>query len=349
MIHILITFLIGSIISLLLAAPSKYYLVISLIPLIGFVLVVILKKSIPKPNKYVFISMPFVIILSYLLTSFIIFRPINMEMKFDSSKLKSENQAVIFYCDGEMEKYMPYYASKSISDKPLILKPIESFKIKLGYSSINYSEKNKELLQISNEFRSSLLQNSPKYYYLAYSTYSPSLKDSILNAANDRCKSITIVNFSMKKNTTIMLENIKTELNLKGMDVKVSSPVIDSIKFETLLNNKDIDSKNFENVLVLMDKTDQEVKDALYKKGFKDSNIFINSNIEDGIKSINKLSPKGKNLVINLLDFKGSLIDKGIIPKKFKKSEPVQYTLVSPYTYRSDMLETIVNEYKNAK
>ncbi|MEG2893631.1 MAG: hypothetical protein RR840_09780 [Clostridium sp.] len=349
MIHILFSLLLGSMISLLLVAPSSYYLILSLIPIIGFVLIIILKKSIPRPSKYIVISMPFVIILSYLLTSFIVFHPNNIELKINSSTLKSENKAVILYADGEMEKYIPYFAVENLKSKPLLIKPIESFKIKQGYNTIGYSEKNKEILKISNEFRSSLLNNTPNYYYLAYSSFTPSLNEAIMTSVKDKCRDITIINLSIKPESSEYISSIKSSLVQSGLSVKITTPVFDSIKMETLLDNKKIDSTNYSSVLVLTEKTDQGVKDILYKKGFKDNNIFIDPNLNTGLKSIHNASLKGKILIINLIDFNGSLYDKYTINKISKKYDDLNIDTISPYSYRKDMLEYIINEYQNAK
>ncbi|MEF9951483.1 MAG: hypothetical protein RR838_02730, partial [Clostridium sp.] len=145
------------------------------------------------------------------------------------------------------------------------------------------------------------------------------------------------------------ISSIKSSLVQSGLSVKITTPVFDSIKMETLLDNKKIDSTNYSSVLVLTEKTDQGVKDILYKKGFKDNNIFIDPNLNTGLKSIHNASLKGKTLIINLIDFNGSLYDKYTINKISKKYDDLNIDTISPYSYRKDMLEYIINEYQNAK
>ncbi|KMT22694.1 hypothetical protein [Clostridium cylindrosporum] len=353
MIYILLSILLGAFTALTLIAPSEYYFILLLLPTIGIVLVFFLKKYIKKPSKYILISLPFIAILAYLTVSFIVFKPKKIELSdININNLSSNKKAVILYADGEMEKYMPYFSGSILSNKPYLIKPIESFKIKKSYESIEISKKNMDIIKISKLFSESLLKNGPHYFYLSYANYTPSLKESINSSLNDGCKDITILNFSKDPYATRNITAIKDSLKINNIDINISTPILKNLKPSFLLRDIPNDMSKFNGVLLLdKDNLGLNLKTELQSLGVDENSVFISDNVEHGLKLLTEsIEEDAKNvLIINLLDFNNGIVEKYSIPKAIEKYENLSFQTVSPLKYDKDFLEIIVNEYKSIK
>lgn len=346
MIYIIFSILIGSITSLFLVSPRIYYPFLLVLILIGGVLVFTSKLSFRKPSKLILISLPIFILCSYFLTSIIIFKPKNINIvDIDNTSLSSSKKAVILYCDGEMEKYNPYYAGISLKNKPYIIKPIESYKIKKAYSNINSSDKNIDVSKIARDFRESLLKNSPNYFYLSYSGYTPNINESINLALKDGCQDITILNFCNVK-TNEDLESIKNSLKTYGVKLKISTPIFKNIPNNFILKSIPNDLSKFNKIIILSNNSKFfDLKSDISKLGVDEANIILSNNISSEVKNLG--DDINKVLVINLLDFSNGLLERYTIPKAFKGN--ISYQIISPFKYDKDFLEILVNEYKLTK
>lgn len=318
-----------------------------LLILIGAGVVFFFRKSLKRISKPILLSLPIFILCSYFLTSFIIFKPKHFEIEnINTQNLSNEKKAVIFYVNGEMEKYIPYYAGNNIQNTPYILKPIESYKIKKAYSTIDTSQKNSEILKISRSFRESLLRNSPKYFYNCYGNYSPNLIETINIALKDGCKSISVINFTNSKieNINIISENLKS----KGVQLNISNPILSNLKPEFVMDTLPSDLSKFNKIIVINnDNLGESLRSNLISSKIDEKNIILANNLNSIFNNINQ---NDKNvLVINLLDFPNGVFEKYDIPNKTKKYNNINFRVVSPFKYTDDFLEVIINEYKNTE
>lgn len=274
------------------------------------------------------------------------FKPKNIDIiSVDDKTLSTDKKAVILYGDGEMEKYIPYYAGISLENTPYILKPIESYKIKKAYNHINISEKNINIAKIARDFRESLLKNSPNYFYLSYSTYTPNIKEVINLALKDGCRDITILNLSNTKFKDDF-NNITDDLKKYNINLKISTPILKNLPTNFILKSIPNNLSKFNKVLVLTDDSKLlDLKTNISKLGIDESNIIFTNNISKGVHDLGK--DANNILVINLLDFSNGLLEKHTIPNAFNKG--MDYHIISPLKYDKDFLEIIVNEYKTTK
>lgn len=352
MIFILIAILLGSFLSLTLMAPSEYFLMLIILPLIGFFIIFIFKESIKKPSKSILITLPFVIILSYLATSYITFKPKNVDLINTQKDSPSKNKnAIILYADGEMEKYIPYFAGHNITNVPYILKPIESYKIKKAYESIEISKKNLDILKIASDFRESLLKNSPSYFYISYVNYTPSLYESINSALKDGCKDISVLNFSNTNDATQHIDSIKETLKSQNIKLNVSQPILKNLSPEFVLRDLPPDISKFNQVLILDNSaTSLNIKQAIVQKGVNEQSILLSNDVKEGFNLLDNSNSEFKNvLVINLLDFNNGILEKYSLQKEISKHENIDFEVLNPLKYNKDFLEIIVNEYKSIK
>lgn len=349
MIYILLSVILGSFLTLLLVAPSEYYLSLLILPLVGIIITYIFKRFIVKPSKYILISLPVFFVISYIVTSCMVFIPKKPELlNVDPSTLSNDKKAIILYTNGEMEKYSLNFASFDLEDTSYILKPIESFKIKKAYKSIGESKKNLEIIKISRDFRESLLKNSPCQFYIAYSNYKPSLIESINYALVDKSKDISIINLTNKEIDYMDLNNIKNSLSNLKVNFKVSKPILNSLNSKFILEDIKESLGRFNSFLILgNNEIGSSIKTEMEKLSINKENIVSTENINEGLEYINALNIDNKNtLVINLLDFQNGLLEKYTIPNAFKEYK-VNYTIFNPLKYNKDFLEILVNEYKS--
>lgn len=353
MVYILMSIILGAFITLLFVAPSEYYATLLILPLIGGVVVTIFKKYIKKPSKYIIISLPFILILSYLLTSFVAFKPKEINLvNVDKNKLSESKKSVILYSDGEMEKYIPYFAGRSIENTPYLMKPFESYKLKKAYDEVEISKKNMEIINISKEVNSTLLKNSPHYFYISYAKYTPSLKEAINASINDGCKSISILNLSNDSYAADTIISMKDNLNSLGINVNISSPILKHLPKEFVLKEVPSDISKFNGVLILDNNSlGRELAPTLKGMGINENSIVISSNIDEGISLLkNNISAENINiLTINLLDFKNGIFEKYTLPNTLEKYDNIDFEIINPLKYDKDFLEIIINEYKKIK
>ena len=349
MIYILLSLILGSFLTLILVAPSEYYLSLFILPLIGIIITYVFKRFIIKPSKYILLSLPIFFIISYIVTSYMVFIPKKTELlSIDPSTLSSDKKAIILYTNGEMEKYSLSFASLDLENTSYILKPIESYKIKKAYKSIGESKKNLDIIKISRDFRESLLKNSPCQFYISYSNYKPSLVESINYALVDKCKDINIINLTNKEIDYMDFNNIKNSLSNLKVNLKVSKPILNNLDSNFILKDIKESLGKFNSFLILgNNETTSDLKLEMEKLSINNENIISTENINEGLEYINSLNISNKNtLVINLLDFENGLLEKHTIPNAFKGYN-INYKIFNPLKYNKDFLEILVNEYKS--
>lgn len=243
-------------------------------------------------------------IASYILCSYFIFKP-SLKEFINFSNVAEDKKAVIFYCEGEMEKYTPYYSNYFINKKPFFLKPIYAYKIKKIYSKIDINNKNSNLTLVARDVKSSILNYKPYYFYIAYSGYSPSVKDAINSAINDGCSKLTIINYSANKN---ILDDIKNSVDIDklkshGIDISITKSVQENGEFQEYISSKIINMPvKFDGIILVTKNEDIGIiiKSILNEHYKKDDNILITDDIEYGIKHF--LEKKANNIIYVCLD-----------------------------------------------
>lgn len=145
MIFILFSALWGALLSLLLCAPYGYYPLFLIMLAISIAVYMASRRFFKLKTPLIYFTSTIAFISCYLLCTYTIFKPADFHYA-DTDNVVNIKEAVIFYCEGEMEKYTPYYANCFFKEKPLILKPFFAVNIKRIYREIGVNVKNKELI-----------------------------------------------------------------------------------------------------------------------------------------------------------------------------------------------------------
>ena len=150
-----------------LSAPFAYYPLIIIVFLVSTICLPILQKRFKPIKKLLYPIAAAAFIAVFTLTSWFIFRPVHNNVP-KPGPVDMKKKAVIFYCQGEMEKYSPLYAKELLSSYPYILKPMKAFQLKRLYKEIGSSSKNYNLIRVASQVKNSLLNNGPYYFYIAF-------------------------------------------------------------------------------------------------------------------------------------------------------------------------------------
>jgi hypothetical protein len=288
LIILLFSILWGGLLTLILCAPFGYYPLFFGIFGVSIVMYVISRRHFKITNKFFYAASLILFFLAYGICTYIIFKPANFHYS-SSSNISKDKKAVIFYCEGEMEKYTPYYANYFLEDTPLFLKPFYSLKIKQSYREIGVNTKNLDLLKTASELKTSLLNYKPYYFYAALSGYVPGLKDSIHSAITDGCGEINIINYSPDYDleNKQWVQNILDDVKDLNVSIKFTKPVHSSEVFSDMFISliKNLPMK-FDGLLIIdnVNNTSKRIKDELIQMGYGDSGIQIEENISKAMK-----------------------------------------------------------------
>lgn len=340
----------GALISLILCSPYHYYPIFIIIFVVSLITFIFFKKLFKRLRFNFYLCSLIPIFISYCFCSYIIFKPSSFNYIYNKNTSLNK-KAVIFYCQGEMEKYSPKYANYFFKDAPFLLKPIYAFNIKRLYKDVNVKNKNKDLLLVAKDVKNSIMNYKPYYFYIALSHYFPDIKAAIQTAINDGCSEITIINYS---NINVLESEIGEEIKIE--DLRKNALVINFT--QSIYNSKDFANGVISQVsntslkydgILLLDKitdTSKRIKSLFVDIGYEDKNIIISSNIED---SMNYFKHNNINniLYINLSDSSGGMSSEVILPGKFEKYiNEMKITGISSWGYDKNIVKAVINELK---
>ncbi|EYE88333.1 hypothetical protein Q428_08475 [Fervidicella metallireducens AeB] len=337
----------GGITALIMCAPYGYYpLFISLL-IISIAAYFISNKFFKKPSRYMCLLSIAIFLLFYSLCSYIIFKPSNYYFH-DVTNLTKNKKAIIFYCEGEMEKYTPYYANHYYENVPVIFKPFYMLKLKRIYSSIGINTKNKDLLAVAADTKNSLLNYKPYYFYIAFKGYSPDIKDSVNSAITDGCSEIVFVNYTHNQEIKdIISKEIPIEiLSSKGINFKFSESVYLNDKFANTFVTKIINMPFKWDGILLLDnetRTSNLIKNELINLGYSTSQIVITTDIDNAMKSFRELNAKNI-LYVNLLESGNGIKSEITIPESFEKySSEFKITGIKHWGYDKNYVKAVID------
>ncbi len=312
----------GGLLALFLCAPYGYYPLFFMILAISIVVFIVSKKAFKYKMPYLYSGAILVFFASYSLCSYIIFKPGDFHYSRGENLLKNR-KAVIFYCEGEMEKYTPYYSNYFFKDVPVVLKPFYAMKIKDLYRSIGVNTKNQELLQTAKEVKNSLLNHGPYYFYICFEGYVPDIKDSIHSAISDGCSEITILNYT----ANLELENtVRRKINIeylksKNINVNFTNSVCTTEDFIKMFVSKIVNMPyTWDGIIILGEEGPGPIgiRDSLKNYGYDESQIFIGLDIDKSIKYF--MDRKAKNILyVNTTETSSGIKADITIPRKFEK------------------------------
>jgi hypothetical protein len=319
---LLFSILWGSLLTLTLCAPYSYYPLFISMFAASIIIFLISKKYFKVSPKYYYISSVVLFIISYGVCSYLIFKPADFHYP-NIKNISKEKKAVIFYCEGEMEKYTPYYANFFFENSSLFLKPIEAMRIKAIYHKVDVNTKNKDLLAVASEVKNSLLNHKPYYFYIAFSSYVPNIKDALHSAISDGCGDITVINYSSNEN---LASDLSKKINMhdlssKGLTIKVSKPVYSYDLISDVFISKIINMPFKWDAILLIDNenvTSNTIKSSLIKYGYEDSQVVISNDIHKSMEYFK--SNNFKNILyVNLRESSSGIKSDVLLPKSFEK------------------------------
>lgn len=282
------------------------------------------------------------LLISYALCSFIIFEPSTTKL-INSKNLSSSKKAVIFYCDGEMEKYSPKYASYLLKDVNLLLKPFYAYKIKTDYKMLDSKKISSDILMLAKDVKNSLLNYKPYFFYIAFSSYFPNINSSIQSAINDGCKEITIIDYS-RANIKINEADSKT-LKAYGVILTITPAIYNTEGFsKALIDRVKNLSLMYDGILLIdnINTTSKKIKEGLISLGYTDKNVIITDNIQEGINYF-KVNTLNNILYINLQASTASYKSEVLLPQIFEKySEELKIFGYNSWGYDKALVKAII-------
>jgi hypothetical protein len=339
----------GGLLALLLCAPYSYYPLFFIILAASIVIYLVSRKYFKVKVKFIYPIAAVLFLLSYSLCSYIIFKPADFHYVSNENLIK-DKKAVIFYCEGEMEKYTPYYSSYFFKDAPFILKPVYAMSIKRVYRQIEVNTKNKELISVAQEVKNSILNYKPYYFYICFEGYVPDIKDSIHSAISDGCSEIIVLNYTanynLEKNigSKIDIENLKT----KGIDIKFTQPVCNTDMFVELFSSKIVNMPfKWDGIIILGDENfaSSKIKASLEQVGYEDSQIIINRNIPESVNYFKNREAKSI-LYVNIAETSSGINSDLIIPAEFEKySGDIKITGIKSWGYDKRLVKASIKVF----
>jgi hypothetical protein len=287
---------------------------------VSIIIFIISKKYFRITRKLYFVLSLIFFFSSYSLCSYLIFKPADFHTS-EISNVSSNKKAVIFYCEGEMEKYTPYFANNFFEDTHILLKPIHAMKIKNIYSSINISEKNKDLIAVAQDVKGSILNYGPYYFYIAFSSYVPDVKDAVHSALSDGCSEITIINYTSNPN---LEKDISDKINISNLtnnkiNVKFTKPVYSMDTIPEIFTSRIMNMPFKWDSILLIDSennTSLKIKSNLIENGYTDSQVIISSDIHSSMVYFKDNNMKNI-LYVNLLESSSGIKAEVLTPKTF--------------------------------
>ena len=339
----------GGLLALFLCAPYSYYPLFFVILSISIIVFYISRKYFKFKGIYIYIGTLFLFLASYSLCSYIIFKPADFHYSKGESTIM-DKKAVIFYCEGEMEKYTPYYSNYWFKNASFILKPIHAMKIKKLYKNIGINTKNKELIDVAKEVKNSLLNYKPYYFYICFEGYVPDIKDSIYTAISDGCSEITILNYTANYD----LENVISKkidfdgLTSKGINIKFTQSVCSTESFIEMYTSRITNMPlTWDGILILGNDNyaSNSLKVSLNNYGYIDSQIIISNEIEQSIKYF---KDKGyKNILyVNITETSSGIKSDVIIPAQFEKyKDEIKITGIKSWGYDRKLVKASIKVF----
>lgn len=310
----------GSLLTLFLCGPFSYY-PLFLITLSISIGVLIISRKICLTKKFWLYPMSLIVFLSsYYMCSYTIFKSKHPQYAY-VGETSSNREAVIFYCEGEMEKYTPYYADYFFEETPFILKPLSAIKLKNDYLKLRVNTKNSALLEIAAKVKASLLNYKPYFFYVCFAGYSPDISDSINAAIQDGCQNITIINYTAAPNLEerVYRHYPISSLRNKNVSINFTPSVCSSASF---IENYTYKLKNvydkYDRILILDNKslTGDAIKKAI--ENTDDNKVLVTTNLENSLKLWNERDLK-HILIVNTNDSSSGYNSKIIIPDILNK------------------------------
>lgn len=322
MLLLLFSALWGGLFALLLCAPYGYYPLFFAILAISIIIFLVSRKTLKYKTLYLYLSTVLVFLISYSLCSYIIFKPGDFHYSKGENLLK-DKKAIIFYCEGEMERYTPYYSNYFFKDAHVVLKPFYAMKIKGLYKSIGVNTKNQELIQIAREVKNSLLNHGPYYFYICFEGYVPDIKDSIHSAISDGCSEITILNYTanLELESTLSRKINIEYLKSKNITVNFTESVCTTEDFKEMFISKIVNMPfTWDGIILLGEDSPgiNGIRDSLKSYGYDESQIVISLDINKSIKYF--MDREAKNILyVNTIETSSGIEADIIIPQKFEK------------------------------
>lgn len=311
---------------LFLALPFEYYPYIIMVFLASIIAFPFLQKHLKPVRKILLYPLAAAgFIGSFTITSWAIFRPVKGTIP-QEGPVDSKKKAVIFYCHGEMDSYSTLYVKGLIEEYPYILKPIRAFQIKRIFAKAEGMSTEYSLIRVASEVKNSLLNNSPYYYYIAFSDYSPSIGASMSQAIKDGCGDITIINYTSDYD---LEESLTSKFNLDklqscGITIRISSPVCSSPFFQQVFFSRIINMPQKYDGILLISKHNPfsaSLKSMLIENGYKSSQIIITESIREGLSYFT--SQKCSNvLYVDLTQCGDGICSQVMIHEEIQKYNP---------------------------
>lgn len=339
----------GGLLALLLCAPYNYYPLFLIMLAISIVVFFVSKKFFKFKSIYLYAGALIIFLLSYSLCSYLIFKPADFHYS-KGENVQRNKSAVIFYCQGEMEKYTPYYSNYFFKDVPLILKPMYAMKIKKLYRNIGVNTKNTELIEVAMDVKNSLLNYKPYYFYICFEGYVPDIKDSIHSAISDGCSDITIINYT----PNLELEKVIGKkidigyLKSKGINIKFTQSVSNTEDFAEMFTSRIVNMPfTWDGILILGDDnySSNGLRASLKSYGYNEDQILISSNIEESIKYF--MDRKAKSILyVNISETSSGIKSDVIIPKEFEKyGYEIKITGLKSWGYDRSLVKASINVF----
>lgn len=344
---ILFCILWGALATLILSAPYSYYPLFIGITIFSILLFIFSKKFSKKITKPILISSIILFFISYSLCAYLVFRP-HDSILIQPDKVSKNKTAVIFYCQGEMEKYTPYYSNVFFKDTPFILKPIKSIELKQFYQNLGVNTKNQSLLNTATEVKKSILNYKPYYFYIGFSDYSPDVRESIKCAVSDGCGKIILINYSSDTDFEARLnrENYIASLKSKGIKILCTKPVYDSPEVADVILSKIVNFPQKSDGILLIDRensTSSKVKSELVSQGYSDSTIIISTDIKSSMQQFKNNNAKSI-LYVNLRESSSGIQSEVTYPKYFENyTDDFKITGIKCWGYDKRLVKACLN------
>lgn len=347
MVVFLFSILWGILFTLILISPISYYPLLFAIFLFSILIFVFSRKYFTINIKYIPVSIIF-FFLSYALCSYFVFMP-KKDFYPNFSNLDNLKRAVIFYSEGEMEKYTPLYANYFFKNENILLKPFLCYKVKSFYYKIRTNYKNDELLKVAKEVKNSILNYKPYYFYIAFEGYVPKLQDAVNSAIKDGCKTIYFINYTSREIDSKVNKEIDLEfLRDRGITINFTRPVYASDIFINYFVNK-INNlpKRFKGILIYDDKTktSEKLKDRLVKYGFLESGILISKDLKSSFDYY-KSQNISEILFINLSSSGCGYEEEILMQDLTKYTSTFKIHAIKSWGYDMELVKAAISEFK---
>lgn len=332
---------------LMLCAPDKYYLMIAAAALVSFALFVVSLKAFKKPKKLHYILSLGIFIFFFFMASLLVYKP-HPSGNIPVGDGNGDKKAVIFYCDGEMEKYTPDYSYCFLKNTPDIFKPFKAFKLKNQYKSIGVNEKNGTLIHVASGVKDSLLNNGPILFYVAFSSYTPGLKTSVGSAIKDGCSEITIINYTDDDslNARVLKDFSAQKIKLLVTEPISRSPILIDIFVRRIVN---MPSRS-QGVLLISPTNSLAlgIQEKLYEYNYTSDTVFITEDVKEGMNHFKALNTDTL-LYVNLLETGPGIDAVCNVPLKINSMKgAIKVSGIQDWGYDSDFIRACIEEYIKA-